>query len=350
MVGGSIPPATTNLLSTANRPQPEQGTNQNPQAHSIISQNQGITLKRAVDSFILNCKVEGKAQGTIDCYADKLKGFLWYTRTYSWPDNIALITTQHLREFLVYVRETKERWGSDCPRAKMLVNSTTVQKYYRALSVMLNWLITEEILTINPLDRIKAPRAEKKVVKGLANTEVSTLLSFMGNNFEGKRNKAMILVLVDCGLRLGELLNTRLSDINMEEQTIKVDGKTGERVVRFGSTTARALMRYIMSCQNINGHTDRLWMIKEGTPLKAYAVETLFRALSRKTGISVHPHLLRHTCATLWLKNGGDSLMLQRLLGHTTLMMTNRYCQAVGCFDAMESHKLYDPVDRLTIM
>ena len=50
---------------------------------------------------------------------------------------------------------------------------------------------------------------------------------------------------------------------------------------------------------------------------------------------------------TLWLKNGGDSLMLQRLLGHTTLMMTNRYCQAVGCYDAVESHKKYSPVDRL---
>jgi len=64
-------------------------------------------------------------------------------------------------------------------------------------------------------------------------------------------------------------------------------------------------------------------------------------------GIAVHPHLLRHTFATLWLKNGGDSLMLQRLLGHTTLMMTNRYCQAVGCYDAVEAHKLYSPVDRI---
>jgi site-specific recombinase XerC len=158
-----------------------------------------------------------------------LKAFLWYTREFNWPDNIELIATQHLREFLVYVRETKERWGSNCLRAKQPVNSTTVQKYYRALSVMFNWLISEEILSVNPLDRIKAPRAEKKVVKGLANTEVSTLISFMGNSFEGKRNKAMILVLVDCGLRLGELLNTKLADVNMEQQTIKVDGKTGER-------------------------------------------------------------------------------------------------------------------------
>lgn len=64
-------------------------------------------------------------------------------------------------------------------------------------------------------------------------------------------------------------------------------------------------------------------------------------------GIAVHPHLLRHTFAMLWLKNSRDSLMLQRLLGHTTLMMTNRYCQAVGCYDAVEAHKTFSPVDNI---
>jgi site-specific recombinase XerD len=91
----------------------------------------------------------------------------------------------------------------------------------------------------------------------------------------------------------------------------------------------------------INGHVDKLWITREGREMKPYAVETVFRGVSRKTGIAVHPHLLRHMFATLWLKNGGDSL----LLGHTTLMMTNRYCQAVVCYDAVEAHKKFSPVD-----
>ena len=90
-----------------------------------------------------------------------------------------------------------------------------------------------------------------------------------------------------------------------------------------------------------------LGLTKKGITLKDSSVETLFIKLRQRTGIHVHPHLLRHTFATMWLKNGGESLMLQRLLGHTTLMMTNRYCQAVGCFDAVEAHKIYSPVDRL---
>jgi site-specific recombinase XerD len=227
------------------------------------------------------------------------------------------------------------------------INSTTVQKYYRALSALFNWSVSEGILEISSLVRIKVPRAEKKVVKALSSNEVNQLIGVLGNRFEGIRNKAIILILVDCGLRLGELLNIKTSDINMEQQLMKVDGKTGERVVRYGKTTSIVLNQYLKLRSEVNGHNDYLWLTEKGITLKDSSVETLFIKLRNKTGIHVHPHLLRHTFATLWLKNGGDSLMLQRLLGHTTLMMTNRYCQAVGCEDAVESHRQYGPVDRL---
>jgi site-specific recombinase XerD len=227
------------------------------------------------------------------------------------------------------------------------INSTTVQKYYRALSALFNWSVSEGILEISSLVRIKVPRAEKKVVKALSSNEVNQLIGVLGNRFEGIRNKAIILILVDCGLRLGELLNIKTSDINMEQQLMKVDGKTGERVVRYGKTTSIVLNQYLKLRSEVNGHNDYLWLTEKGITLKDSSVETLFIKLRNKTGIHVHPHLLRHTFATLWLKNGGDSLMLQRLLGHTTLMMTNRYCQAVGCEDAIESHKKFSPVDGL---
>jgi len=306
-----------------------------------------ITIKQAINEFLLSCKVEGKSYGTIECYSDKLKGFLWYATNYDWPDDITAITTNHLREFLAYLRETPHRFNSKCPRAMKPINSTTVQKYYRALSALFNWSINEGILETSSLTRIKVPRAEKKVVKSLIHTEVSQLISSFGDTFEGIRNKAIILILVDCGLRLGELLSLQLSEINMEQQLLKVDGKTGERVVRYGSTTAKALKKYLKNRASIDGSNDSLWLTSEGVTLKDSSVETLFIKLAKKTGIRVHPHLLRHTFATMWLKNGGDSLMLQRLLGHTTLMMTNRYCQAVGCYDAVEAHKQYSPVDRL---
>ena len=209
------------------------------------------TIKQPIDGFLLSCKVEGKSYGTIECYSDKLKGFLWYATNYRWPDDMRAITTQHIREFLAYLRDTEHRFESNCPRAKKPVNSTTIQKYYRSLSALFNWLINEEILEYNPLVKIKVPRAEKKVIKALNTNEVNDLIRAFGNTFEGRRNKAIILVLVDCGLRLGELLNLKLNDVSMEQQLLKIDGKTGERVVRFGSTTAKAILKYMMARQMV---------------------------------------------------------------------------------------------------
>lgn len=116
-----------------------------------------------------------------------------------------------------------------------------------------------------------------------------------------------------------------------ESENTHVYGKTGEKVVRFCSGTTRAILEYLMVRNMYNGHFDNLWITKKGTALKPYAIETVFKHFSGKARIAVHPHLLRYTFTTLRLKDGGDSLMLQRSLGYTTLMTTNRYCQAVGC-------------------
>ena len=85
---------------------------------SINARNDTTTLKEAINNFLMTCKVEGRSNGTIECYTDKLKRFLQYAKNYNWPDDVSAITTQHLREFLVYLSETALRFNSNCPRAK----------------------------------------------------------------------------------------------------------------------------------------------------------------------------------------------------------------------------------------
>ena len=142
-----------------------------------------ITIKKAIDGFLLSCRVEGKSYGTIECYSDKLKGFLWYATNYNWPDDITAITANHLREFLAYLRETPHRFNSTCPRAMKPINNTTIQKYYRALSALFNWSINEGILETNNLVKIKVPRAEKKVIKALDSNGINQLIPALGNTF-----------------------------------------------------------------------------------------------------------------------------------------------------------------------
>ncbi len=74
-------------------------------SNSIVN-TKVVTIKQAIDSFLLSCKVEAKSYGTFECYADNLKGFLWYATNYHWPNDIKAITTDYLREFLAYLRES----------------------------------------------------------------------------------------------------------------------------------------------------------------------------------------------------------------------------------------------------
>jgi site-specific recombinase XerD len=104
------------------------------------------SIKQVINEFLLSSKVEGKSYGTIECYSNKLKGFLWYATNYNLPDDINAITTNHLREFLAYLRETPHRFNSKCPRAMKPISSTAIQKYYRALSALFNWSVNEGIL------------------------------------------------------------------------------------------------------------------------------------------------------------------------------------------------------------
>jgi integrase/recombinase XerD len=156
-----------------------------------------------------------------------------------------------------------------------------------------------------------------------------------------------LLVVVDTAIRLGELLNLTPQSIDLERQVLIVTGKTGERYVRFGNLTAKTLWKYLNLRNKANGQVDALWLSRTGEAFTGRGVDGMFRALGRKLGIHLHPHLLRHTGATLFLKNGGSPFECQYLLGHHSLEMTKRYCQSLGFDDAYNAHIKASPIDNL---
>jgi site-specific recombinase XerD len=157
----------------------------------------------------------------------------------------------------------------------------------------------------------------------------------------------MFLVLVDTAIRLGELTSLTVDSVDLTRQVLVVDGKTGERYVRFGNLTAKALWKYLTIRNRLNGAQNVLWCDRYGNELTARGADGMFRALGKRVGIKLHPHLLRHTGATLFLKNGGSPFECQYLLGHHSLEMTKRYCQSLGFEDAYQAHIKASPIDNL---
>lgn len=183
----------------------------------------GTFLKSLVTGFVLTKQTEGKSLRTVEFYSENLKRFLWYARMQEWPDDIRMLTEWHIREFLCYLANETNRWGingNGSETSKRKVTHTTVHHYFVVLANFFGWVIREGFLSESPTDKIKVAKPKNKVIKPYSHEEISRMLAVCEKDYErnvkflGSRNKAIILVLLDSGVRLSELIGIRLEDIN----------------------------------------------------------------------------------------------------------------------------------------
>jgi len=155
----------------------------------------------------------------------------------------------------------------------------------------------------------------------------------------------MLLMFLDTGLRLSELTNLKLSDIDLNKGIIKTIGKGNkERYARIGVKTQKALWNYL-SLRPVD--TEYVWQGKENGKMTKDGIAQMIRNLGKRLGMRLSPHKLRHSFAISFLRNGANPFELQIALGHTTLEMTRRYTQALGFDDVYKRHISASPVDRL---
>ncbi|MFC2062615.1 tyrosine-type recombinase/integrase [Chloroflexota bacterium] len=286
-----------------------------------------------IEGFLLSCRVENKSPATISFYKNILDKFQWYLERYS----VDVIDITSTRRFLSYLKESTNRWDSTNTRANRPVCAYTVDRYYTGLSALFRWSVSEGMIETNPMATMKKPRFQRKVIKGLDPGICNKLLgSFNGRNLDNYRNKAIVYMFLDTGLRLSELANLKMPDINMEQGIIKVLGKGDkERLARIGIKTQKALWNY-RAHRPVD--VDHVWLGKGNAPFTVDGIGQMIRNLGKRHGITLSPHKLRHSFAISFLRNGANPFELQIALGHTTLEMTRRYTQALGFEDVFKRH------------
>jgi site-specific recombinase XerD len=335
-VVGSNPISSTSNATT-HKPYPEHlSTSQD--SHTQLA----IPLHRLIEGFLLSCKVENKSPKTISFYKNILGKFEWYLSKFG----IETIDASIIRNFLGYVKDTENRWDSTNARANRMVSPTTVKSYHISLSALFTWAMEEQLITSNPMATVKKPKLPNKSVKGCEPEVIKTLLNaFNGRSFNDLRNKAMLLMFLDTGLRLSELAGLTLSDINIEKGIIKIVGKGNkERYARIGIKTQKALWNYLA---HRPVEKEYVWLGKGYCKMTVDGIALVIRNLGKRLGIRLSPHRLRHSFAISFLRNGANPFELQIALGHTTLEMTRKYTQALGFDDVFKRHMLASPVDRL---
>jgi len=196
---------------------------------------------------------------------------------------------------------------------------------------------------------IRPPRIAKRKRNGFSVEDINNLLFLTsGNKFLEMRNRAMMLVLLDTGIRLSELANIQLGDIDFNRETIKILGKGNkERIVRGGKRTRKALIVYLLSRSD---NHPCLWVTEERRPMTRYGVQSTVRVLCRRAGITdakPGPHTFRHTAAISYLRNGGDIMTLKNMLGHSKLDMVKEYLSGLEDEDMIAVHRKVSPVDNL---
>jgi integrase/recombinase XerC len=145
---------------------------------------------------------------------------------------------------------------------------------------------------------------------------------------------------MDTGLRLSELANILLNDVNIQTDTIRVMGKGNkERVVPFGKATKAAILKY---CKMRNSELANLWLSEERRPLTARGIEITIIRLGKYaglTGVRCSPHTFRHFFGTNSMLNGAPDWVVQTLLGHATLDMTKKYRETINSQNAIAFHR-----------
>lgn len=293
-------------------------------------------LQNQAKHYLLSCKVEEKSPLTIQTYGRRITSFIRFVECLGLANDASDISSYHIRLFLSSLQH------QGC-------KASTINSYYRTLQTFFNWLVAEGAISKTPMTNIKPPKVPKTKPQPFSEQDIENLLSLCsGKTFLAVRNQAIILLFLDTGLRLAELANIQLRDVDFDRGLIKVMGKgSKERVVRMGKTTQKALLHYLLKR---NDNYPSLWVTEERTPLHRDGVQVAIKRLchrARITDAKPGPHTFRHTAAINYLRNGGSEFTLQIMLGHATLQMTRKYVSSLGAEDMIKMHEIASPVDRM---
>ena len=315
-----------------------------------------LPVSKALIGFTQYKEAEGLSLRSVENYKRDLEKWIEHSGDLS----VADVTTDQLRAYLSFLRTEyvpRRIYGqNDRP-----LSTKTIRNIWVSLSAFFTWA-TKEFKIADPMDGVPTPKFQKTTILPYTKEHIEALLkacdttreavtrfrrSFTHQRGTATRDRALIKVLLDTGLRTNELCSMDIRDY---------DPKTGEMRVRFGKGgkgrfvyvekfTRRELWRYLIHREDGNDPTAPLFIARNDQRMNNNSLRLLLNRLGKKAGVpNVHPHRFRHTFAIEFLRGGGDVFSLQKLLGHSTLDMVKNYV-AIAQVDIQNAHRRASPVN-----
>lgn len=193
----------------------------------------------------------------------------------------------------------------------------------------------------NPAIDVQAPKSAKKLPKTLDVDNMQQLLNIEGDDWLSRRDRAILELFYSCGLRLSELVNLDIKQLDLNDALVRVTGKGNkDRLVPIGSQALKALKDWLISRSESQALTEAIFISQRGKRLSPRAIQARLKKYSIEQAISqhVHPHMLRHSFASHLLESSGDLRAVQELLGHANISTTQVYTH----LDFQHLAKIYD--------
>lgn len=287
----------------------------------------------------------GLRPNTLTAYRHSFKHFVtWLSDTKPvLLDNPEDIKPSHVVRFL----------GS---RRKSGIADASVLKLYVDVRVFFNWLVARSYLETSPVLKEDRPRFELKPVPVVPSHDTEALLALTWKSeFFTLRNRAMILLLVDVGVRCGELVGMRVTDVDTRANDIEVTGKGGRaRRVPISDTVGPTLRRYMRARERFIQRRPQhdhpaLWVGMQG-PIHEKAVNKMLEQACKRAGVAhINPHAYRHTAAEESLDNDAKEGEVMEIFGWRTRQMLDRYTASGRAKRARRAHQKFSPAARLKL-